>query len=153
MPDIQKCTLVPVRYWSEEESRCILSSLYSLDADDEIRHIDFPDHDAVLIYASKDGVEPAIAGLLRKLGSCSEHNKILARVEDGILDLVIAEGDRLLLANSYPARDFTSAEYYIFFAMKSLQLNPEVSVISICSDISAEEEMSLYRYFKMVERI
>ena len=153
MPDIQKCTLVPVRYWSEEESGCILSSLFTIDADEEIRHIDFPSLEAVMVYVPKDGKEPSLAALLRRLEDCPEHNKILARVRDGILDLVIAEGNRLLLANSFPARDFTSAEYYIFFAMKSLQLNPEVSVITICSDISDEEEMSLYRYFKMVERI
>ena len=49
--------------------------------------------------------------------------------------------------------DFTTAEYYIFLAMKQLQLNPEVSTICMRSFVGPEEEMSLYRYFKSVEQI
>ena len=57
----------------------------------------------------------------------------------------------MLLANTYEAADFTTAEYYIFLAMKSLQLNPEVSTICWRKPVGAEEELSLYRYFKAVE--
>ena len=49
--------------------------------------------------------------------------------------------------------DFTTAEYFIFLSLKRLQLNPEVSTISWRTPITAEEEMSLYRYFKAVEQL
>ena len=65
----------------------------------------------------------------------------------------MAQGGSLLLANVFDAPDFTTAEYYIFLAMKQLQLNPEVSTICMRSLIGPEEEMSLYRYFKSVEQI
>ena len=58
-----------------------------------------------------------------------------------------------MLANIFKAPDFTTAEYFIFNAMKKLQLNPEVSTICFRTPISPEEEISLYRYFKAVERI
>ena len=64
-----------------------------------------------------------------------------------------AQGGNLLLANAYPAPDFTTAQYYLFLAVKSLQLNPEVSTVTAHSPLSPEEEMSLYRYFKSVERV
>ena len=72
---------------------------------------------------------------------------------DGVLYLVIAQGKTLLLCNTYPAPDFTTAEYFIFLAMKKLQLNPEMSTINFRTPLSEENSMSLYRYFKSVETI
>ena len=66
------------------------------------------------------------------------------------LFLAIAQGGNLKLANSFPVQDFTTAEYYIFLALKSLQLNPEISTICWRTPLDAEDEMSLYRYFKAV---
>ena len=80
-------------------------------------------------------------------------NKILASYMDGYLYLTIAQGRSLLLCNSFRAPDFTTAEYFIFLAMKNLQLNPEVSTITFRTSLESEEEMSLYRYFKCVEVI
>ena len=72
---------------------------------------------------------------------------------DGVLYLVIIQGRSLLLCNSFKAPDFTTAEYFIFLAMKKLQLNPEVSTITFRTPLSEEDEMSLYRYFKNVDQI
>jgi hypothetical protein len=72
---------------------------------------------------------------------------------DGVLYLVIAQGKSLLLCNTFQAQDFTTAQYFIFLAMKKLQLNPEVSTICFRTPLSEEDEMSLYRYFKSVEQL
>ena len=82
-----------------------------------------------------------------------DYNKILASYMDGVLYLVIAQGRSLLLCNSFQAPDFTTAQYFIFLAMKNLQLNPEVSTICFRTPLSEEDEMSLYRYFKNVEQV
>ena len=37
--------------------------------------------------------------------------------------------------------------------LKKLQLNPEVSTVYFRTPLAEEEEMSLYRYFKSVERL
>ena len=38
-------------------------------------------------------------------------------------------------------------------AMKKLQLNPEMSTITFRTPLSEAEEMSLYRYFRAVDKI
>ena len=80
-----------------------------------------------------------------------EYNKLLCSWKDGELSLAVGQGRSLLLANSYPAPDFTTAEYFIFLALKSLQLNPEVTTICFRHSLPQEAQMSLYRYFKSVE--
>ena len=118
--------------------------------------MEIPEYDAVLIYdmdedSSVSGQD--VAQLLTRLGECPEYNKILCRIKDARLYLGIAQGKTLLLANSYEIQDFTTAEYYIFLAVKSLQINPEMSTICWLSELDADEEMSLYRYFKAVVKI
>ena len=109
-----------------------------------------------MIYSVSGGEEESLPELFHVLGSlpgCPEYNKVVASYGDGYLRLGIAQGQTLLLANEYRAADFTTAQYYIFLAMKSLQLNPEVTTICFRSELGKEDEMSLYRYFKAVDRI
>ncbi|MBQ9476930.1 MAG: DUF3822 family protein [Bacteroidales bacterium] len=166
-----KCTLVPVRFFDPASAAEALGQVISLTSEDRVRSVEVPQWDAVLVYSDpEDGryskiiskqdisgepeeAKPEMFHILRDLGSCPEYNKILATYAEGYLYLAIAQGQSLLLANVYAAQDFTTAEYYIFLAMKSLQLNPEVSTICWRMPIGAEEEMSLYRYFKSVEVI
>lgn len=125
---------------------------------DRVKYVDVPQYDAVMVYSDYDynsgehcEALPELYFVLGSLQSCVEYNKILASWFEGILCLAIAQGQSLLLANTFKAQDFTTAEYYIFLAMKSLQLNPEVSTICWRLPIGGEEEMSLYRYFKSVD--
>ena len=149
-----KFTLVPAQFFDEAQSRGILSEVALLDEADTVSHIEIPQYSAVLVYVSGgEGLLPEMFYILRDLQKCTEYNKILCSRADGRLFLAIAQGRTLLLANSYPAPDFTTAEYYIFLALKSLQLNPEISTVSWRSGLSGEEEMSLYHYFKAVEQL
>ena len=91
--------------------------------------------------------------MLRSLPELTEYNKIMASYMDGVLYLVIAQGKSLLLCNTFQAQDITTAQYFIFLALKKLQLNPEVSTICFRTPLSEEDEMSLYRYFKSVEQL
>ena len=94
---------------------------------------------------------PELWFMLKDLALCPDYNKILCSWIDGYLYLVIAQGSSLLLTNVYTAADFTTAEYFIFLALKRLQLNPEVSTICFRTPLEYDQEMSLYRYFKSVE--
>lgn len=161
-----KCTLVPSEFFDAAKVSETLSEVVGLDARDVTGYVEIPQYDAWLLYAADDSTgrlidntdnsggqepRPELFFILRDLPLCQEHNKILCTYRDGFLHMAIAEGSSLRIANVYKAQDFTTAEYYIFLAMKSLQLNPEVSVIYWRLPIDAEEEMSLYRYFKSVE--
>ena len=148
-------TLVPSRYFDPATARQALAEVADLKEGDAVEHLDLPQYDAVLVYSTgEDSVvvdgTPEIFKLLTQLPECPEYNKILCSLRDHQLHLAIAQGKNLMLANSFHVQDFTTAEYYIFLAMKSLQLNPGVSTICWRTPLDAEDEMSLYRYFKAV---
>ena len=123
-----------------------------LDKDDKVEYISLPEYSAELVYSLSSDL-PELYYLLKKLPEIKEYNKIAASYGDGVLSLAIAQGGNLLLANTFQAADFTTAEYFLFMAVRKLQLNPEVSTIHFISPLSGEEEMSLYRYFKTVETV
>ena len=168
-----KFTLVPVQFFDPGNIRSVLEEVTRLRDTDVVEYVDVPQFGAVLVYSNSMDeslskavsrtvltvsgesvpVLPEIFFILRDLQSCQDYNKILASYKDGWLHLAVAQGKSLLLANSYKAVDFTTAEYFIFLAMRTLQLNPEVSTISWRTPLTAEEEMSLYRYFKAVETL
>jgi len=152
MTNIEKSTLVPSRLFDEKTARCFLCESAVLSENEKISWVRIPAHDAVLVHTVSSGKVPVLKSLIDAIPSCKEYNKLLIRYADGALYLVIAQGGRLLLANSYEAADFTTAEYFIFLAMKSLQLNPEVTTVEVFSDLTDDEEISLYRYFKSVEK-
>ena len=168
-----KCALIPSQFHSPEASRQLLSEVVSLKDSDPVDYVAVPDQAAVLVYSTAigetlskvisetvlcaDGSKvkplPELYFMLRDLKKVTEYNKILASYMDGYLYLVIAQGKTLLLCNSFRASDFTTAEYFIFLMMKKLQLNPEVSTICFRTSLDQEQELSLYRYFRSVERI
>ena len=168
-----KCALVPSQFHSPEASRRILSEVTALKDEDPVDFVEVPDQAAVLVYSNaigetlskvisetvlcSDGSRvkplPEIYYMLRDLGDVAEYNKIVASYMDGYLYLVIAQGKTLLLCNSFRAPDFTTAEYFIFLALKKLQLNPEVSTICFRTPLDEDQELSLYRYFRSVEHL
>jgi len=148
-------TLVPSNFFDPAQERNTLSEVAVLKEEDRVSHIDVPQYNAVLVYTEDgdSGFYPQIYKILMTLPDLPEYNKILCGMEDGVLNLAIAQGKTLLLANSFEVADFATAEYFIFSAMRSLQLNPEVSVITFLTPLDAEQEISLYRYFKSVEQL
>ena len=164
-----KCTLVPADLFEPDKASAMLSEVVGLEDDDVVSHVEVPQYGAVLLYADsssdkysktiKDisgkgvGTLPEMFYILRDLRECSEYNKLVASRHDGWLYLAIAKGDSLSLANVYKASDFTTAEYFLFLALKSLQLNPEQTTVCWRGPLGQEDEMSLCRYFKSVETI
>lgn len=150
-------TLVPADFFNPAAAREALAEVAEIGESEIVKYVSLPQFGAVLIYSITGGEDenslPELFYLLRDIESCTEYNRIFASYRDGLLNLVIAQGKSLLLANEFKARDFTTAEYFIFLSMKSLQLNPEVSTICWRTPLSAEDEMSLYRYFKGVEQL
>ena len=168
-----KCTLVPQQFYSTEVAQDLLSEVVALSDDEMVESVALPEFNAVLVYSNKigetltrvisetvlcaDGSKsrplPVAYYMLKSLADIKEYNKILAAYMDGVLYLVLAQGSTLLLCNSFKAPDFTTAQYFIFLALKKLQLNPEMSTITFMTKLDYEQEMSLYRYFRSVESI
>ena len=168
-----KAALIPLHFFNPEYARASLEEVCRLRDSDFVEYVELPSYGAVLVYSNsideslslaisrtvldsggnQSRILPELYWMLRSVGECDGYNKILASYKDGYLHLVIAQGKSLLLANVYEAVDFTTAEYFIFLAMKRLQLNPEISSIWFRTMLSDEQEMSLYRYFKAVDYI
>ncbi len=149
-------TLVPSQFFDPASAHEALAEVADLKEGQVVGYLDIPHYDAVLVYA-QDGDSvvdtPEIYKILMHLPACPEYNKILCSRVGDRLYLGVAQGKSLLLANSFPAADFTTAQYYIFLSLNSLQLNPEFSTICWMTELDAGEEMSLYRYFKSVVRL
>ena len=155
-----KCTLVPESFFHA----------VALGENDATGYVRIPDISAVLLFSNTIGeslsrvlsqtvltasgaqapILPEMYYILRTLPACEDYNKVVASYMDGYLHLGIAQGKSLLLSNVYQAPDFTTAEYYLFLALKRLQLNPEVTTVCFRTPLAPEAEMSLYRYFKAV---
>ena len=168
-----KFTLVPSHFHHPLHARKMLEEVVNVAENDLVEFVEVPECAAVLIYSNTigetlskvisesvlklDGAKanplPEAYYLLKQIPQIQEYNKIIASYMDGHLYLVVAQGRSLLLCNSFQAPDFTTAEYFIFMAMKKLQLNPEVSSIFFRTPLDQDQEMSLYRYFKNVEQI
>jgi hypothetical protein len=166
-----KFTLVPNRFFNPDDLLDHLSAVVSVDDEDPVEYVELPDYDAVLVYSNTVGVTlskvisetviredggksrslPIVCSMLDKVKEMSDYNKIMAAYMDGALYLVIVQGKSLLLCNSFEAPDFTTAQYFMFLAMKRLQLNTEVSTVTFLTELDEEQEMSLYRYFRSVE--
>ena len=165
-----KCTLVPESFFRPESVRPMLSGAVALEPSDAVGYVRIPEQGAVLLFSNTIGeslsrvlsqtvltaagtpapVLPEMYYLLKALPACEDYNKVVASYMDGFLHLVIAQGKTLRLANVYAAPDFTTAEYFLFLALKRLQLNPEVTTVCFRTPLEPAAEMSLYRYFKAV---
>ena len=168
-----KVALIPEPFFNPEHSRAALEETVALEPSDLVEYVEVPSLASVLVYSNSIGeslskvmantvlpssgvpakVLPEMFYLLRELEGLTEYNKIVASWADGWLHLVIAQGKSLSLANTFRAPDFTTAEYFLFLAMKKLQLNPEVSTVCFRTPLTPDAEMSLYRYFKSVSRL
>ncbi|HIS23366.1 MAG TPA: DUF3822 family protein [Candidatus Cryptobacteroides intestinipullorum] len=168
-----KFTLVPEQFFDPVGARTMLAGVSELGDADYVAFEPLPQLKAVLIYSNSIGetLSKAVAGtvlrtdgeksrilpeiwyMLDSLESVRDYNKVIAAFADGHLYLVAAQGRSLLLCNVYEAADFVTAEYFIFLAMKKLQLNPEMTTLYFRTPLADEEELSLYRYFRSVDYI
>ncbi|HBH09017.1 MAG TPA: hypothetical protein DDX40_06430 [Rikenellaceae bacterium] len=168
-----KVALIPASFFEESSARQCLADTVILNKEDEVSHVALPEYAAELVYSlsigemlsrtisqavlDSDGgpakVLPEMFYILKDLQKIDEYNRIVASYAAGYLHLGISQGRNLLLANVFRAAEFTTAEYFLFMAVRKLQLNPEVSSVYFRTPLAEDEKMSLYRYFKSVERL
>ena len=151
-----KYTVVPAFFFRKESTYEILSEAVQLSETDKVEYKELPQYKAVLVYAYTDGEEasvPVIAKLLESTQRIREHNKLAVYYGEGYVNIAIATGDKLFLANSYPAEDPVTAEYFVFASLKQFQINPQVTTIYIRKPVVGEMTDDLVKYFKGVETI
>lgn len=157
----EKYTLVPNSFFDKANAMKMLSELHNIDYLDEVMFVDIPEQKAVFIYAIPNAITshifrfqkkaefyPISYFLLEKSSLLSDNNRVLVHISNNIVHIVAAEREKLLLANTYPASDFTTAEYYIFLVIKEVMFNPEYTTLHISGKISSDQISNLEKYFK-----
>ena len=156
---MQKYTLVPKSFFEEDKAYDILSETVQLNGTDEVKYQELPEYQAVLVYAGNPGTPansgnpPSILNLIRSLVKISDYNKVAVKYSEGRLEIAAAAGDKLLIANSYPAENYVTGEYFIFAATKKFQMNPAQTVLYFEGDAPFKMKNDLIRYFKGLERL
>lgn len=149
---MEKYTLVPKEFFNGDVQ--MLSQVVGVSPSETVKYVELPSYEAVLLFVpGSDDKEPVIYDLLCELPKIHDYNKVLFCVDDSALHLAIGAGERLLLANSYEARDFTTAMYFIFAALNDFQVNPRMTTLYYKGEVSYEDQELLFSYFKGVERI
>ena len=137
-----KVALVPTAFFDEAKARETLSETVALGNDDEVGHIGLPEYAAELVYSLSIGEMLSRAISQAVLDGEGKAARILPEMYFILKDLQkVDEYNRIV------------ASYFLFMAVRKLQLNPEVSSVYFRTPLKEEEMMSLYRYFKSVERL
>ncbi len=151
---MHRYTLVPSPFFKKENASEILSEAVRLEPHDKVYYKELPDFQAVLVYAAQSsGDTPLIASMLEGVKQIKDFNKVLVSYDGKTLDIVLVAGDKLLLANSYPAPDHLTGEYFIFAALKQFQINPEVTAVYFHDTVPFEMQNDLFRYCKGAEKL
>lgn len=149
---MEKYTLVPKEFFNGDVQ--VLSQVVGVSSSETIKYVELPAFEAVLLFVpGENGSKPVIYDLLCSLGKIGDYNKVLFCVKDSVLHLAIGTGERLLLANSYEAKDFTTALYFIFAALHDFQINPQMTVLYYVGDLAYENRELMFSYFKGVEAL
>jgi len=150
---VLKFTLVPESFFDKEHARQILADAALLEEDAVVEYKELPQYKAVLIYSGDGERAMSLCRMLDVSYNLPDYNKVVVNFSSQIADIVIAQGKKLLLCNSFLATDNVTAQYFIFAALKQFQLNPEVTVLHFMEGTPISLQNDLFRFFKSVETL
>ncbi len=158
-----KYTLVPVSAFDKDKAADILSDLKDLEDSDKVLTLELPSRKAVMIYAvpsdmydhlmpiaKNTRIYPLAYELMERLSEIEQNNRVAVSFSDGMLHIAVAERERLMFVNTFPARDIATAEYFIMSVVKEMTFNPEHTYIYIYGNVEQETLSELEKYFPKV---
>ena len=148
-----KYTLIPEGYFSEETASSLLAQVVILEKSEPVKSLELPCYKAVLVYAGDDAPARCIADMLAATAALDRYNKVVVHLGEDAVDIVVAAGDRLLLCNSFPARDEVTAQYFLFAALRQFQINPELTRVHFFGEAGDAIKSDLFRHFASVEML
>ena len=153
--------LVPKGFSSEAASEKILRDLFGLDSSFKVLSEDVPQYQATLLYAwekvemdilPSDNIKPLVLKQLKDLSAISEHNRLLMdfSLERKSTTILLAEGERLIAANSYHTVDLPSAIYYMLEILHKSQINPQQTTLHFSGKADDGQLKNIRSYVKEV---
>ena len=149
-------TIVPLELQNPNSQYNIIDELFTVSSNEEVCRCNIEYYNIQVIYKTikgkKSGI-PTICKYLSELPKLSAYNKVIVEynVEPQRTIIAMAEGERLLIANSYHTVDFGSAIYYLLECFKQNQINPKQTIINLYAALSIDELNMLHKFVKGVK--
>jgi hypothetical protein len=158
----QKSTLVPNVFFDEQKLREYFEFNHPLEELDEIHYNIVPEIDASNVFAIPTYVANLLYGKFKGLNiyhqatpfiqsalkDFSPSSSIHINLNPGFFDIVIKQGHKLRLYNTFLYRNDTDMLYYVLFIINQLKLDPKTIPLTICGEmsdrISFQESLSKY---------
>ncbi len=165
-------TLIPGELYTAECGETALKEQFSLNGEYLYKEYTCNSPNAVVAYAigqtytgqeseaakelpvKSDTVYPFIVKMLEESSAIGSFNKVIFHYskEKKLSHIVISAGEELKIANCFKADTFESALYFLFLSIKQLQMNPKQCTVRVCWDIMPEQEATIGKFFKGVEK-
>lgn len=163
MIDTHKHTLIPTSVFQPEQAIDVLRQLFDVAYLDEVNYSELVTQEATCIYALPAPVNAmvfkyqhkarffaSVMPLLYFIMEQKEYSRALMHYSHSYVDLVLMQGERLLLCNSYAIDRFSTGLYYLLFALKQWQLNPGSLNLYISGPFKPTHTKQLCTYFPSV---
>ncbi|MBP5693145.1 MAG: DUF3822 family protein [Bacteroidales bacterium] len=155
-------TLVPEGFSDSKTRENIFCTLFPEEKGAEVFSVPIPQYSAELIYAwegrngaisPEAGVLPTVAKHLKDLSCLKEHNKLILDfdIDRHQTCILLAEGDRLVSANSYRTVDFPTAVYYMLELFSKSQINPQQTTVNLIGKADDGQLQMLRSYVKDIK--
>ncbi len=163
MIDTYKHTLIPTSLFQPDQALEVLNQLFQTADLDEVNYSPVDILDATCIYAlpapvsaavfkhqHKAGFYASVIPLLRYILERKEYSRALMHFTPSHVDLILMQGERLLLCNSYAIDRFSTGMYFLFFALKQWQLNPRSLSLFVSGSLKPAHLKQLCSFFPSV---
>jgi hypothetical protein len=158
----QLFTLVPEGFSDNKTRDNIFCTLFPEEKGAEVFSVPVPQYSAVLIYGwegrngsitPEAGVLPTVYKHLKDLAALKDHNKLIVDfdIERKQTCILLAEGERLVSANSYHTVDFPTAVYYILEILNKSQINPQQTTVNFIGKADDAQLKMLKTYVKDIK--
>lgn len=160
----EKFTLFPKDLYTPQIAETALKSQYGIGSGYIFKEYPYKGGEIIVAYAvpEKESLEhttdvqlyPLAARLLEETSVIGDYNKVILHYCNikKIAHIIISTGKELKLANSFKSDSFESSLYFLFLSIQQLQMNPRQCVIRVCSTITGQQEETIRRFFKGVEK-
>lgn len=156
--DTKPFTVVPKSYFNEETGRDMLDKTTRVGEHDRVHHRFIKDRNMNLLFAVPEEIETfriRFSGEVRIIDAAecllslsdqvkaSDHQRgvVMAEIQNHTLDLLVIQGDRVVLLNRYALKEPSEFAYHALNAMKLLELDRETIPVYLSGVVHEEHEL------------
>jgi hypothetical protein len=153
-------TLLPLPLFDQNNYRSNYTFNFTNTAGEEILYNTLPVSDAVLLYGIPIGLVdslkrrypivrfyhsnfPLLTAFINKFRNVDNQGSVLANFRNGAIDILILNGRKLQLLNSYNCKSDEDVLYFLVFAIEQTGLNPETVELHLSGMIERDSSLHI----------